>query len=463
MGFELDNDIGSAVKIKVIGVGGGGGNVVKRMVDTGTQGVEFIAINTDIQALNASSATMKIQIGAKLTKGQGAGADPEKGRKSAEENRSQIHEALNGTDMVFVTAGMGGGTGTGAAPVVAAVAKELGILTVGVVTKPFSFEGAFRTRRAEEGIAELHQNVDSLVIIPNDRIKATMPPDQRMTLTEGLAIADSVLQQAVSAISDLIQKPALMNLDFADVSTIMKNAGRAHMGYGVGKGKERAANAANLAISSPLMEQPIDGAKGFIINVSGPEDLGMDESEIVAEQVRKTADPDALIIFGVEINPELEDEIRVTVIATGFDDKERAKKDPFSKGQRQEEEKAPAPVQVIAPPPPVVTPAISAPSPFPVQEQPSIHNFTPLMGQANQDSGNLINLKHQPAQAAAPRPVPQEKPTETTMKIPVTQPGVPVTYAIPKAPPITTSQPPQQSSSNDDMFDAIEKIFSGRD
>lgn len=480
MSFELENDTGSAVKIKVVGVGGGGGNVVKRMVDTGTQGVEFIAINTDIQALNASSATIKIQIGTKLTKGQGAGADPEKGRKSAEENRSQIHEALNGTDMVFVTAGMGGGTGTGAAPVVAAIAKELGILTVGVVTKPFSFEGAFRSRRAEEGISELHQHVDSLVIIPNDRIKATVAADQRITLKEGLAIADSVLQQAVSAISDLIQKPALMNLDFADVSAIMKDAGRAHMGYGVGKGKERAEIAANLAISSPLMEQPVDGAKGFIINVAGPEDLGMDESEIVAEQVRKTADPEALIIFGVEINPELDDELRVTVIATGFEEKDPPSlTDPFSKGQkRKESEEAPAPeAQPVAPAPapepvaappapapapiPTPPPAVSAPAPIPVQDQPSLHNFAPLVGQTT------IN----PPPAAATRPVnvaPQDPIADsTTMKIPITQPGVPVTYPIPKAPPVaprpTTAPTASATSANDDMFDAIEKIFSGRD
>ena len=272
----MDMGSDSVVNIKVIGVGGGGNNVVNRMVKTGTKGVEFIAINTDKQALAVSSATNKIQIGEKLTNGQGAGSNPEIGRKSAEENRNQIAKALEDADMAFITAGMGGGTGTGAAPIVADIAKELGILTVGVVTKPFRFEGPRRMRQAEAGITELRDKVDSLVIIPNERLK--LASDQKITMVNAFEIADDVLQQAVQSISDLIKNTGFINLDFADVSAVMKDAGRAHMGVGRAAGKNKAEDAAKMAISSPLLETSINGARGVLINVTG---TGFDENQSI--------------------------------------------------------------------------------------------------------------------------------------------------------------------------------------
>ncbi|MGI5962815.1 MAG: cell division protein FtsZ [Lawsonibacter sp.] len=319
MAFGLDMGPDSVVNIKVIGVGGGGNNVVNRMVKTGTKGVDFIAVNTDKQALAVSSATFKIQIGEKLTNGQGAGSDPEVGRKSAEENRSQISKALEDADMVFITAGMGGGTGTGAAPIVADIAKELGVLTVGVVTKPFRFEGMRRMKQAEGGIAELRNKVDSLVIIPNERLK--LATDQKITMVNAFEIADDVLQQAVQSISDLIKNTGFINLDFADVSAVMKDAGRAHMGVGRAAGKNKAEEAARMAISSPLLETSINGAKGVLINVTGSMDIGLEEVETAANLVQEAAHPEANIIFGAAFDETLEDEIRVTVIATGFDEK----------------------------------------------------------------------------------------------------------------------------------------------
>ena len=318
MSLGLDMRPDSVVNIKVIGVGGGGNNVVNRMVRTGTKGVEFIAVNTDKQALEASSATNKIQIGEKLTNGQGAGADPEVGRKSAEESRKQVAEALENTDMVFITAGMGGGTGTGAAPIVADIAKEQGILTVGVVTKPFRFEGPRRMRQAEAGIAELRSKVDSLVIIPNERLK--LASDQKITMLNAFEIADDVLQQAVQSISDLIKNTGFINQDFADVSAVMKDAGRAHMGVGRAAGKNKAEEAARMAISSPLLETSINGARGVLINVTGSMDIGLEEVETAANLVQEAAYPDANIIFGAAFDETLEDEIRVTVIATGFEE-----------------------------------------------------------------------------------------------------------------------------------------------
>ena len=318
MAFGLDMGPESVVNIKVIGVGGGGNNVVNRMVRTGTKGVEFIAVNTDKQALEASNATSKIQIGEKLTNGQGAGADPEVGRKSAEENRKQISEVLEGTDMVFITAGMGGGTGTGAAPIVADIAKEQGILTVGVVTKPFRFEGPRRMRQAEAGITELRTKVDSLVIIPNERLK--LASDQKITMLNAFEIADDVLQQAVQSISDLIKNTGFINQDFADVSAVMKDAGRAHMGVGRAAGKNKAEEAAKMAISSPLLETSINGARGVLINVTGSMDIGLEEVETAANLVQEAAYPDANIIFGSAFDETLEDDIRVTVIATGFEE-----------------------------------------------------------------------------------------------------------------------------------------------
>ncbi len=318
MAFGLDMGPDNVVNIKVIGVGGGGNNVVNRMVRTGTKGVEFIAVNTDKQALSISAATQKIQIGEKLTNGQGAGSDPEVGRKSAEENRTQISKALEEADMVFITAGMGGGTGTGAAPIVADIAKELGVLTVGVVTKPFRFEGMRRMKQAEGGIAELRNKVDSLVIIPNERLK--LATDQKITMVNAFEIADDVLQQAVQSISDLIKNTGFINLDFADVSAVMKDAGRAHMGVGRAAGKNKAEEAAKMAISSPLLETSINGAKGVLINVTGSMDIGLEEVETAANLVQEAAHPEANIIFGAAFDESLEDEIRVTVIATGFDE-----------------------------------------------------------------------------------------------------------------------------------------------
>ena len=317
MAFGLDMGPDNVVNIKVIGVGGGGNNVVNRMVKTGTKGVDFIAVNTDKQALAVSSATYKIQIGEKLTNGQGAGSDPEVGRKSAEENRTQISKALEDADMVFITAGMGGGTGTGAAPIVADIAKELGVLTVGVVTKPFRFEGMRRMKQAEGGITELRNKVDSLVIIPNERLK--LATDQKITMVNAFEIADDVLQQAVQSISDLIKNTGFINLDFADVSAVMKDAGRAHMGVGRAAGKNKAEEAARMAISSPLLETSINGAKGVLINVTGSMDIGLEEVEQAATLVQQAVHPDALTIFGATFDEELDDEIRVTVIATGFE------------------------------------------------------------------------------------------------------------------------------------------------
>ena len=318
MAFGLDTGVENVVRIKVIGVGGGGNNVVNRMVRSGTRGVDFVAVNTDKQALNVSSATYKIQIGEKLTHGQGAGSDPEVGRKSAEESRAQISKALEDTDMVFITAGMGGGTGTGGAPIVAEIAREQGILTVGVVTKPFGFEGRRRMQQAEKGIEELQGKVDSLVIIPNERLKHAT--DQKITFANAFEIADDVLRQAVQSISDLIRDTGFINLDFADVTAIMKTAGMAHMGVGRAAGKGKAEEAARMAISSPLLETSIHGARGVLINVTGSMDIGLEEVEQAASLVQDAVHPDALTIFGATFDESMDDEIRVTVIATGFAD-----------------------------------------------------------------------------------------------------------------------------------------------
>ena len=356
MAFELVTAPDNVVKIKVIGIGGGGNNVVNRMVRSGVGGVDYVAVNTDKQALNISSAGYKIQIGEKLTHGQGAGSDPEVGRKSAEESRSQITKALEDTDMVFITAGMGGGTGTGAAPIVAETAKEQGILTVGVVTKPFGFEGRRRMMQAEKGIEELRGKVDSLVIIPNERLKHAT--DQKITFANAFEIADDVLRQAVQSISDLIRDTGFINLDFADVTSVMKDAGFAHMGVGRAEGKNKAEEAAKMAISSPLLETSINGAKGVLVNVTGSMDIGLDEVEQAATLVQQAAHPDANIIFGAPFDEAMEDEIRVTVIATGFDEstgKSTMTEKPFTEAekkveqttaaQKAEEETADAPQQ----------------------------------------------------------------------------------------------------------------------
>ena len=358
MAFGLDMGPDSVVNIKVVGVGGGGNNVVNRMVKTGTKGVDFIAVNTDKQALAVSSATYKIQIGEKLTNGQGAGSDPEVGRKSAEENRTQISKALEDADMVFITAGMGGGTGTGAAPIVADIAKELGVLTVGVVTKPFRFEGMRRMKQAEGGITELRNKVDSLVIIPNERLK--LATDQKITMVNAFEIADDVLQQAVQSISDLIKNTGFINLDFADVSAVMKDAGRAHMGVGRAAGKNKAEEAARRAISSPLLETSINGAKGVLINVTGSMDIGLEEVETAANLVQEAAHPEANIIFGAAFDDTLEDELRVTVIATGFDEVESSMPSkPFTQaGAKVEEKKAGEPAAPVEEPAPAQEKAV---------------------------------------------------------------------------------------------------------
>lgn len=318
MSFQLETGPENVVTIKVVGVGGAGNNVVNRMVKSGTKGVEFIAINTDKQALSVSSATQKIQIGEKLTHGQGAGSDPEIGKRSAEESRNNIAKSFEDADMVFITAGMGGGTGTGAAPIVADIARESGILTVGVVTKPFSFEGKRRMDQAKQGINDLLGKVDSLLIIPNDRLK--FATDQRVTFANAFEIADDVLHQAVTSISDLIKNTGFINLDFADVTTIMKDAGFAHMGVGHAVGKGKAEDAARMAVASPLMETSIDGARGVLINITGSMDMGLEDVEAAANLVQAAAHPEANIIFGATFDDTMDDEIRVTVIATGFDD-----------------------------------------------------------------------------------------------------------------------------------------------
>ena len=319
MSFKLETAADSVVKIKVIGVGGGGNNVVKRMIKDAARDIDFVAINTDKQVLEATKAPQMIQIGEKLTRGQGAGSDPEIGKKSAEESHAQIMKSLEGADMVFITAGMGGGTGTGAAPIVAEIARNEGILTVGVVTKPFGFEGPHRMQQAEKGIAELRDKVDALVIIPNERLK--LVSEQKITLANAFEIADNVLTEAVQSISDLIHSTGYINLDFADVSAVMKNAGLAHMGVGRATGKDKAEAAARMAISSPLLETNIHAARGILINIMSSMDIGLDEVEQAATLVRESVHPTANIIFGAVFDEAMEDELRVTIIATGLEER----------------------------------------------------------------------------------------------------------------------------------------------
>ena len=316
MPYEFEEEMNNIVHIKVIGVGGGGGNAVDRMVNEGVSCVEFISINTDHQALGRSKATQKIQIGDKITHGKGAGSMPSIGQKAADESRDEIADALKDTDMVFITAGMGGGTGTGAAPIVAEIAREMGILTIGIVTKPFQFEGKRRMAQAEQGIAALRGQVDSLVVIPNERLKYVS--EEAITLQNAFAAADDVLRQGVQSISDLILLPGIVNLDFADVTAVMKDAGYAHMGIGRASGKDKAKVAASNAISSPLLETAIDGAKGVIINITSSPDISLEEINIASTMIAEQADEDANIIWGAAFNDQMEDEISVTVIATGF-------------------------------------------------------------------------------------------------------------------------------------------------
>ncbi len=315
--FEVNEQ--STAQIKVIGVGGGGSNAVNRMIDAGLNGVSFMAINTDKQALAGSKAETKLQIGEKLTKGLGAGANPEIGQKAAEENIEDLTKFIAGSDMVFITAGMGGGTGTGAAPIIAKAAKDLGVLTVGVVTKPFTFEGKKRKDHAELGIKFLKKYVDSLVVVPNDRLLQIA--EKNTSMLEAFSMADEVLKQGVQGISDLIAEAGLINLDFADVKTVMSDRGIAHMGVGRGRGETRVADAVKAAIESPLLETSINGAKAILLNIMGGYDLGMLEVNEAADQIEKAADKDAIVIFGASVKEDMHDEIVITVIATGFEDR----------------------------------------------------------------------------------------------------------------------------------------------
>lgn len=323
--------------IRVVGVGGGGTNAVNRMVDAGLKGVEFVAVNTDAQALLMCDADVKLHIGGKITQGLGAGANPEIGREAAEESRDEIREAIKGSDMVFVTAGKGGGTGTGAAPVIAEISKELGALTVGVVTRPFSFEGKRRSDQAEEGIRALREKVDTVIIIPNDRLLQVV--EKRTSIIDAFRVADDILRQGVQGITDLITVPGLINLDFADVKAIMKDAGSALMGIGVASGENRATEAAKAAISSPLLEASVEGATGILLNITGGPDLGLFEVNESAEVISSAADANSNIIFGAVIDDTIKDEVKVTVIATGFDKQIR----PTRTFREIKEEDQPAP------------------------------------------------------------------------------------------------------------------------
>ena len=363
MALMLDEEMDENVTtIKVIGVGGGGGNAVNRMVSDGLQGVEFIAMNTDQQALAKNHAATKVQLGSKLTKGRGAGADPEIGQRAAEESKDEIANALKGSQMVFITAGMGGGTGTGAAPVVAEVAHDLGILTVGIVTKPFSFEGKRKMGLAEQGIANLLMHVDSLIVIPNERLK--MISQEKITLMNAFEAADNVLRQGVESISSLINVPAFINLDFADVRSIMKDAGFAHMGVGVAKGAGKAENAAKAAISSPLLETSIAGARGVIINITSSPDIGLDDVETAASMITQSAHPDANIIWGTAFDERLQDEMSITVVATGFESTPGVDEPIQAVVNAQRAAAGAAPAAAPAAPRPAAAPA-PAPAPTP--------------------------------------------------------------------------------------------------
>ena len=331
----------SIVKIKVLGVGGGGNNAVNRMIEANVASAEFVAINTDKQALLISKAEKRLQIGERLTGGRGAGAIPEIGRKAAEESKSSITEILKGTDLVFITAGMGGGTGTGAAPVIAQIAKELGILTVGIVTKPFQFENPKRMENAEKGIAELRKYVDTIVIIPNERLLTILP--EKTTLVEAFRYADDVLRQGIQGISDLIVFPGMINLDFADIETVMKNRGLAHMGIGHGKGENKTLEAVRQAVASPLIETTIEGATGVVLNIKGGSDITLREVNEAANMVKEVIDPSCNLIFGSSIDPEMRDEVEITIIATGFktpgEDAEKTEEKVEEKPAEKEEDK----------------------------------------------------------------------------------------------------------------------------
>lgn len=366
MGYELDTNGIGAVRIKVIGVGGGGNNAVNRMIAAGIGGVEFIAVNTDKVVLLNSSAQVKIPIGEKITKGHGAGAKPEIGARAAEESMEELTAAIEGAEMVFVTAGMGGGTGTGAAPIIAKIAKDMGVLTVGIVTKPFAFEGERRMNQAEAGIAKLAESVDSLIIIPNERLKQVS--DTRITLANAFEIADDVLRRGVSSIVELVNGTGIINLDFNDVCSVMKDAGFAHMGVGSAKGKDKAELAARAAISSPLLETSITGARGIIINITASPDIGLEDVVAASTLISNEAHADANVIWGALFDNSFEDEMKIIVIATGFEGSIKGGVKPSVLNAKQQTSSAPA--QKTQPAPAPVKPAPAAPSPAPKAAEP---------------------------------------------------------------------------------------------
>ena len=390
MEFDFEQIYDSGVNIKVIGVGGGGNNAVNRMISTNIRGVEFIAVNTDSQVLDTSCAAKKLVIGDKITRGKGAGSNPEVGKRSAEESIEAVRDAIQDADMVFITAGMGGGTGTGAAPVIAKAAKEMGILTVGIVTKPFSFEGRRRYAQAEAGIAELSKFVDSLIVIPNERLKQV--EDTHITLANAFEIADDVLRRGVKSVSELINVPGFVNLDFADVSAIMKNAGFAHMGVGAAKGTDKAQLAAMAAISSPLLETSIAGATGVLISITASEDIQLDEVDIASQMIHEEAHPDANIIWGANFDPSLEDEMRITIIATGFD---RVKAAEAAEQAMAKSNKPVEPVSEPAAPEVKVAPKVES---TPVAAEPEFVAYTPVQPVAPE-------IKHVPET----KPIPEAK------------------------------------------------------
>ena len=402
--FQNDQMTNNYASIKVVGCGGGGGNAVNRMVQAGLKGVEFIAVNTDMQALTMSGAHVKIQIGDKVTKGLGAGAVPEVGRRSAEESREEIAAALKGADLVFVTAGMGGGTGTGCAPVVAEIAREQGALTIAVVTKPFSFEGKQRMRNAEAGINDLKQRVDTLVVIPNDRLLQVV--SKGTSMVEAFGIADDVLRQGIQGISDLIALPALINLDFADVKTVMESGGMAHMGIGFGDGENKMVQAAKNAISSPMLETSIDGARAVLINITGGADISIIEINEAANLIMEAADPDANIIFGAGIDETMGDKVRITVIATGFEKTPFPPRDPVKKARDLERERLYGSTYTGSFGAYAGTADFSAPVETPAYAQPAMDFSRPSMGVPTPAAPQQAPVFQQPVQPA-PQPVPQ--------------------------------------------------------
>ena len=435
MPYEFENDIDNIVHIKVVGVGGGGGNAIDRMVEY-VSGVEFISINTDQQALNRSKATQKMQIGEKITHGKGAGSKPEVGEKAAEESREAIAEILKDTDMVFITAGMGGGTGTGAAPIVAEVAKEMGILTVGIVTTPFLFEGKRRMEQAESGIAKLKQHVDSLIVIPNERLKHIS--EEKITLQNAFFAADDVLRQGVQSITDLIVIPGLVNLDFADVTSVMKDAGYALMGVGVASGKDKAKVAAQNAISSPLLGTSIQGAKGLIVNIKASPDIGLDEIQEASTMISEQADENAIIIWGAALDEEMEDSISVIVIATGFPTNDSY---AMPVNAKKDEKKSNSPFQYGS----AVT-TKNEPTRFGAVTRPQEKAQKP-----QQPQQPAYNPYQAPAQPQTP-----VYPNATTSYPNAT------TRSNPSPAPKATQQPTQKSGDSDDSFMDIMSIFNNK-